>query len=222
MAYSKICTHVGCPVALYEQHTHHLLCPCHQSTFDVRQNCKVIFGPAERPLPQLPITVDDEGYLVGQERLPRARRAELLGARMSTTSAKATAAADLGNFVDERVGASKGVKFLARKIFPDHWSFMLGRGRALQLHHPAAQRRLPDLLLRAQRRRDHLPRFLRTAERRRRSRRRTPPPSGCPSTSAAGCWCARSTTGRPCSSSRRSSCTCSGCSSPERSASRAS
>jgi len=65
-AYSKICTHVGCPVALYEQQTHHLLCPCHQSTFDVTQYCKVIFGPAKRPLPQLPITVDDEGYLVAQ------------------------------------------------------------------------------------------------------------------------------------------------------------
>ena len=65
-AYSKICTHVGCPVALYEQQTHHLLCPCHQSTFDVAQHCKVIFGPAKRPLPQLPITVDDEGYLVAQ------------------------------------------------------------------------------------------------------------------------------------------------------------
>lgn len=66
VAYSKICTHVGCPVALYEQQTHHLLCPCHQSTFDVADSAKVIFGPASRPLPQLPITVDDEGYLVAQ------------------------------------------------------------------------------------------------------------------------------------------------------------
>jgi ubiquinol-cytochrome c reductase iron-sulfur subunit len=65
-AYSKICTHVGCPVALYEQQTHHLLCPCHQSTFDVTQHCKVIFGPAKRPLPQLPIAIDSEGYLVAQ------------------------------------------------------------------------------------------------------------------------------------------------------------
>jgi ubiquinol-cytochrome c reductase iron-sulfur subunit len=64
IAYSKICTHVGCPVGLYEQQTHHLLCPCHQSTFDVTQDCKVIFGPAHRPLPQLKITVDADGYLV--------------------------------------------------------------------------------------------------------------------------------------------------------------
>ena len=66
VAYSKVCTHVGCPVALYEQLTHHLLCPCHQSQFDVSDGAKVIFGPAARPLPQLPITVDSEGYLVAQ------------------------------------------------------------------------------------------------------------------------------------------------------------
>ena len=66
VAYSKVCTHVGCPVALYEQQTHHLLCPCHQSTFDLANGAEVIFGPASRPLPQLPITVDDEGYLVAQ------------------------------------------------------------------------------------------------------------------------------------------------------------
>jgi ubiquinol-cytochrome c reductase iron-sulfur subunit len=66
VAYSKICTHVGCPVALYEQTTHHLLCPCHQSTFDISDGARVVFGPANRALPQLPITVDDEGYLVAQ------------------------------------------------------------------------------------------------------------------------------------------------------------
>jgi ubiquinol-cytochrome c reductase iron-sulfur subunit len=66
IAYSKVCTHVGCPVALYEQHTHNLLCPCHQSQFDVTEGARVIFGPAKRPLPQLPIAVDDEGYLIAQ------------------------------------------------------------------------------------------------------------------------------------------------------------
>lgn len=67
VAYSKVCTHVGCPVALYERQTHHLLCPCHQSTFDIADGAKVVFGPAKRPLPQLPITVDDEGYLIAQD-----------------------------------------------------------------------------------------------------------------------------------------------------------
>ena len=66
LCYSKICTHVGCPISLWEQQTHHLLCPCHQSTFDLADNGKVIFGPAARPLPQLPIMVDSEGYLVAQ------------------------------------------------------------------------------------------------------------------------------------------------------------
>jgi ubiquinol-cytochrome c reductase iron-sulfur subunit len=66
VAYSKICTHVGCPVALYEQQTHHLLCPCHQSQFDIKNEAAVIFGPAKRPLPQLPITVDADGYLVAR------------------------------------------------------------------------------------------------------------------------------------------------------------
>jgi ubiquinol-cytochrome c reductase iron-sulfur subunit len=66
VCYSKICTHVGCPISLNERTTHHLLCPCHQSTFDLADNGKVIFGPAARHLPQLPIQVDDEGYLVAQ------------------------------------------------------------------------------------------------------------------------------------------------------------
>ena len=64
VAYSKICTHVGCPVALYEQTTHHILCPCHQSTFDAAKGANVIFGPAARALPQLPLMLDAEGYIV--------------------------------------------------------------------------------------------------------------------------------------------------------------
>jgi ubiquinol-cytochrome c reductase iron-sulfur subunit len=64
VAYSKICTHVGCPAALYEQTTHHILCPCHQSTFDAAAGAKVLFGPATRPLPQLPIGVDAQGFLI--------------------------------------------------------------------------------------------------------------------------------------------------------------
>ncbi len=66
VAYSKICTHAGCPVSLYEQETSRILCPCHQSQFDVTQGAKPVFGPATRPLPQLPITVDDEGFFVAR------------------------------------------------------------------------------------------------------------------------------------------------------------
>ena len=64
VAYSKICTHAGCPVSLYEQETSRILCPCHQSQFLVTQGAKPVFGPATRPLPQLPLDVDDEGYFV--------------------------------------------------------------------------------------------------------------------------------------------------------------
>src|SRR5215469_4300206 len=64
VAYSKICTHVGCPAALYEQTTHHILCPCHQSTFNAAQGAQVTFGPAPRPLPQLPISTDSQGFLI--------------------------------------------------------------------------------------------------------------------------------------------------------------
>ncbi|MDX2599156.1 Rieske 2Fe-2S domain-containing protein [Streptomyces caniscabiei] len=63
VAFSKICTHVGCPISLYEQQTHHVLCPCHQSTFDLADGGRVIFGPAGHALPQLRITVGEDGYL---------------------------------------------------------------------------------------------------------------------------------------------------------------
>lgn len=63
-AYSKICTHIGCPTSLYEAQTNRILCPCHQSQFDALHYGKPVFGPAARALPQLPITVDEEGYLV--------------------------------------------------------------------------------------------------------------------------------------------------------------
>ncbi|MFC0597163.1 ubiquinol-cytochrome c reductase iron-sulfur subunit [Streptomyces palmae] len=63
VAYSKICTHVGCPISLYEQQTHHVLCPCHQSTFDLADGGRVIFGPAGHALPQLEISVNAQGYL---------------------------------------------------------------------------------------------------------------------------------------------------------------
>lgn len=64
LAFSKICTHAGCPVGLYQASTHQLLCPCHQSAFDVLRNAKPVLGPAARALPRLPISVDAEGYVV--------------------------------------------------------------------------------------------------------------------------------------------------------------
>jgi ubiquinol-cytochrome c reductase iron-sulfur subunit len=58
LAFSKICTHAGCPASLYEQQTTRLLCPCHQSQFEVLHDAKPVFGPATRSLPKLPIDVE--------------------------------------------------------------------------------------------------------------------------------------------------------------------
>ena len=66
LAYSKLCTHLGCPVGLYEQQLQLLVCPCHQSMFDVTNGCIPNFGPAPRPLPQLPLQFDAAGYLQSQ------------------------------------------------------------------------------------------------------------------------------------------------------------
>lgn len=63
-AFSKICTHLGCPTSLFEAQTNRILCPCHQSQFLATEYGKPVFGPAARPLPQLPLTVNDEGYLI--------------------------------------------------------------------------------------------------------------------------------------------------------------
>ncbi|HEY3672588.1 MAG TPA: Rieske (2Fe-2S) protein [Acidimicrobiia bacterium] len=66
VAYSKVCTHAGCPVGLFEPSTAQLLCPCHQSAFDVLDGAEPVFGPAARALPQLPIAIDEEGYVIAQ------------------------------------------------------------------------------------------------------------------------------------------------------------
>jgi ubiquinol-cytochrome c reductase iron-sulfur subunit len=66
VAYSKVCTHAGCPVGLYQEQLKQLLCPCHQSLFNVTEGARPVFGPAPRPLPQLPLMIDDNGFLVAQ------------------------------------------------------------------------------------------------------------------------------------------------------------
>jgi ubiquinol-cytochrome c reductase iron-sulfur subunit len=70
VAYSKVCTHAGCPVGLYQRSTHQLLCPCHQSTFDVLRGAVRVFGPAVRPLPQLPLEIDADGRLRARSDFP--------------------------------------------------------------------------------------------------------------------------------------------------------
>ena len=143
VAYSKICTHVGCPVALYEQTTHHILCPCHQSTFDATTGATVIFGPARSAAAA---AADDDGRAGvsrGTERLHPAGRPELLGARMSEhrfgghggereahmsndTFEVPKALSGTGSWLDDRFHGARGLQVFLRKVFPDHWSFMLG------------------------------------------------------------------------------------------------
>lgn len=72
IAYSKICTHAGCPVGLYQVEQQVLICPCHQSTFRVTEGAKPSLGPAARPLPQLPLAVDDDGFLIATGDYPDA------------------------------------------------------------------------------------------------------------------------------------------------------
>lgn len=69
LAYSKVCTHAGCPVGLFDNDSGLLICPCHQSSFVVRRGASPRFGPAARPLPQLPIEVDGEGHLVATDEM---------------------------------------------------------------------------------------------------------------------------------------------------------
>ena len=64
VAYSRLCTHMGCSVGLYQSESESLVCPCHQSAFLVREGARPQFGPATRPLPQLPIDTDADGFLV--------------------------------------------------------------------------------------------------------------------------------------------------------------
>jgi ubiquinol-cytochrome c reductase iron-sulfur subunit len=64
VAYSKVCTHAGCPVGLYRAADRRLICPCHQSTFDVLDGAQPTFGPAARPLPQLPIAQAEDGTFI--------------------------------------------------------------------------------------------------------------------------------------------------------------
>ena len=133
VAYSKLCTHAGCPVGLYQAESGLLLCPCHQSTFDVIDGARPVFGPAARSLPQLPLGLDDDGLHHRHRRLLRPRRA-----RASGTGAGERAMSPKGprperllthriaRWLDTRLGAAKFARSALNKVFPDHWSFMIG------------------------------------------------------------------------------------------------
>ena len=136
LAYSKICTHAGCPASLYEQQTSRLLCPCHQSQFDVLQDAKPVFGPATRPLPKLPLEVDvgdGRQYFVAAA-TSSSPSALLSGSAHDTTrndgSPRAPRAGHppgkVADWVDDRLHLAGPMRKQLNKVFPDHWSFMLG------------------------------------------------------------------------------------------------
>jgi ubiquinol-cytochrome c reductase cytochrome b subunit len=145
VAYSKICTHVGCPVGPVRAADPPPAVPLPPVDLRRHADCEVIFGPAKRPLPQLKITVDDEGYLVAAAGFAEACRPELLGApdehhhrptrrrpargghpRRGRSLRSRPARRWHRRWVDDRTGAAKPVGYLMKKVFPDHWSFMLG------------------------------------------------------------------------------------------------
>ena len=153
VAYSKICTHVGCPVDLYEQQTHHLLCPCHQSTFDVTAGLQGDLRPG-RPAPAAagdrPWTRRDTWSPASDFDEPVGP--ELLGAWMSASMASSSKAA--GEVADDRsTSGSAPAKFVQAQRpqgLPGPLVVHARRDRALQLHHPAADRHVPDALLQAE------------------------------------------------------------------------
>ena len=165
VAYSKLCTHVGCPVGLYQAGEHLLLCPCHQSTFDVLDGARPVFGPAARSLPQLPL----RGR---RRRLPRRRRrllrpagpgllgpGPLMTADRPTTPLRATASRPSATrrvrarWLDDRLGAANFARTALDKVFPDHWSFMIGEIALYSLRRAGPHRHLPHVLLRPEPRR---------------------------------------------------------------------
>ena len=189
LCYSKICTHVGCPISLNERKTHHLLCPCHQSTFDLADAAKVVFGPAARPLPQLPLMVDDEGYLVAQSDFnepvgPSFWERDSQGARANEQRHEhrhqqgrhdehrprppprsPTASAPSPSWADDRLGLATAGQEEPAQGLPRPLVVHARRDRALELRRPAAHRRLPDPVVQPEHGRGDVRRLLRPAAR---------------------------------------------------------
>ena len=184
VAFSKVCTHAGCAVSLFNVLSLQLICPCHQSTFNILQDCKPVFGPASRPLPQLPLGVSRRRLPDRQERFHRAGRPRLLeqGRRLTggrcqnapgepvvSTVAERSAARKRAqheqkalDWADDRLGTSKWLRSAMDKIFPDHWSFMVGEIAMYSFVLLDSDGHLPGVLLQGFRRHGHLPRPLQT------------------------------------------------------------
>ena len=125
VAYSKICTHVGCPVALYEQNTHHIR-PVPPVDVPGGGGSQGDLRPGTATAAAAAADHGCAGLPGGQERLHPARRPEFLGARMSDDVNLPAALPGLGGWLDDRFHGARGLRVFMRKVFPDHWSFMLG------------------------------------------------------------------------------------------------
>ena len=220
LCYSKICTHVGCPISLWEQQTHHLLCPCHQSTFDLADNGKVIFGPAARPLPQLPdrcSTTRGTSSPSATSRSPSDRATGNEGDRDEHTTvhrsvdaarprrgrAQAQPVAGPVDVARRPDRARRPGEEAAAQGLPRPLVVHARRDRAVELRRPAADRRLPVVVVQAEHGRGRVHRAPTPSCAASRCRRPTRPRWTSRSTSAAACSCGRCTTGRPTSSSPR-------------------
>jgi nitrite reductase/ring-hydroxylating ferredoxin subunit len=134
LAYSKICTHAGCAIALYRnplfdrvEPGHALVCPCHYSTFDPSTGGTVLFGPAGRPLPQLPLSIAADRTLRAAGNLSGPAGPGWWGVRSRPDVAmKRDPLENPIRFVDERTNSARFLRKALRYLFPDHWSFLLG------------------------------------------------------------------------------------------------
>ena len=117
LAYSRVCTHAGCPVGLYEAESHLLLCPCHQSTFNVLEAAQPTGGPAARASSATAVVCGCRGESARGFRLQRAARPRVLGDAMIRWLARE---------LDSRLRLARFVRAALNHVFPDHWSFMLG------------------------------------------------------------------------------------------------
>ena len=121
VAYSKVCTHAGCPVGLYQQSIERLLCPCHQSTFEVRERRHARVRAGDPLAPPAPAH--------GRRRRLPAVAERLQPARSGPASGTATADGRRAHGVrglDKRLGVARFARTALNKVFPDHWSFMIG------------------------------------------------------------------------------------------------
>ena len=177
LAYSKICTHAGCAIALYRKPTfpgaraqRRARLPCHYSTFDPATGGTVIYGPAGRPLPQLPLMIDGAGNLRAAGNFSGRVGPSWWGVREAHVSRRdmTDPVADPVRFIDERTARGAAAAQDAALPVPRPLVVPARRGRAVRVHRPDRHRHLPGAVLRPEHRQDRLPRPLRAARRARR------------------------------------------------------